>query len=95
MINKDTNICENVCVWDGNPNTWTPPSNYLMLVQSTTLSEIWSFNQSLNDYELIEVLGMGDIGFTWNGSMLITNQPKPTVQTSTLQDASSIIYPTA
>ena len=77
MVNKDSNICENITVWDGNPDTWTPPSNYLMLIQATTLSKVWQINTESGIYELKEVLGLGDIGFTWDGTYLITNQPQP------------------
>lgn len=74
MLNQE-NICENVCIWDGNLNTWEPPAGYTMLVQSTTPAMIWDWDGS--DFILVEVVGAGGIGFTWNGSALITNQPKP------------------
>lgn len=77
MVNKDSNICENITVWDGNPDTWTPPSNYLMLVQATTLTKIWALNADNTDYVLIDSIGDADIGFTWNGTYLETNYPKP------------------
>lgn len=76
MVNESTSICENVVVWDGDTNTWTPPQNYLMLAQETTPAKNWSWNESTSDWELT-VQGSGDIGFTWDGTYLITNQPKP------------------
>ena len=69
MVNTETNICDNICVWDGNPDTWTPPSNYLMLVQATTLTKIWVLNVENTEYVLIDSVGDADIGFTWNGSV--------------------------
>ena len=79
MINQLTNVCDNVCVWDGNPATWTPPANYLMLVQATTPAKIWELNQEKTEYVLVIVEGAGDIGFTWDGTYLTTNVPQPEV----------------
>ena len=79
MINKETNIVDNVCAWDGNEQTWTPPANYLMLLQEATVSVIWQWSDETQSVELIEKLGNAGIGFTWDGSKCVTNQPKPTV----------------
>ena len=73
-----TNAVTNIVVWDGNTSTWTPPTNATMLIQSTTIANVWCLNSSKTDWELTEVLGAGDIGFTWNGTLLTTNKPKPT-----------------
>lgn len=78
MINKATNTVVNVCVWDGNTNTWAPPSGTLMLVQSTTPAMIWAYSDAAQDYVLTEVVGQGQIGFTWNGAACVTNTAKPT-----------------
>jgi hypothetical protein len=80
MINEATNIVDNVCLWDGNSNTWQPPANYLMLVQTTTPALVWepiTENQKVIDWVLEEQMGVGDIGFTWNGTVLTTNKQKP------------------
>jgi len=77
IINQATNIVENTCVWDGNTQTWSPPANYLALVQATTPAVVWVWNDALNDTELQEQLGQGGVGFTWDGTKCITNQPKP------------------
>lgn len=77
MINKDSNICENITIWDGNPDTWTPPSNYLMLAQAITQTKVWLLNADNTDYVLTESVGDGDIGFTWDGKYLETCYPKP------------------
>lgn len=75
MINTQTNVCDNVCSWDGNANTWSPPPNYLMLVQSNTPAKVW--NLVNNVWELVIQTGFGSIGFTWDGTYLITNEPQP------------------
>lgn len=77
MINKDKNICENIVVWDGNHDTWTPPLNCLMLVQDTTLTKIWNLNSDKTAYVLTNSVGHGDIGWTWDGTYLTTNEPQP------------------
>ena len=76
MVNESTNICDNVVVWDGDTNTWTPPQDYLMLAQDTTQCKNWGWNDAISDWELV-VRGEGSIGFTWDGTYLITNEPKP------------------
>lgn len=77
MINQSTNTVENVCLWDGNPQTWTPPAGYLMLVQSTTMALIWIWDKSIPDWVLSQQMGQGQIGFIWNGTECVTNEPKP------------------
>ena len=80
MVQLD--IVTNVVFWDGNTDTWTPPSDATMLIQSTISAMVWTpifVDGVITDYVLTEVLGVGDIGFTWNGSVLTTNQPKPQV----------------
>lgn len=77
MVNE-LNVVDNLVVWDGNPDTWQPPAGYTMLVQATTPAMNWELDGSLTppDYVLREV-GLGDIGYTWNGTVLMTNRPKP------------------
>jgi hypothetical protein len=72
------NVVTNVCVWDGNTETWAPPADATMLVQATTPALVWVY--AGNDYELQEILGQGQIGFTWNGTECVTNEPKPAPQ---------------
>lgn len=78
MVNELTNIIDNVCVWDGNTSTWTPPANYLMLIQAITPAMVWMPNADKTDWVLTESIGEGQIGFVWNGVECVTNQPKPT-----------------
>lgn len=77
MINQSTNVVDNVCLWDGNPNTWQPPAGYLMLAQSTTMALVWMWDAPINDWVLAQQVGQGQIGFTWNGTECVANEPKP------------------
>ncbi len=77
MINQQTNVCDNVVLWDGNLDTWTPPSGELMLVQAATPAKVWGLNPEKTDYILVVVMGVGGIGFTWDGQYLTTNDPYP------------------
>jgi hypothetical protein len=79
MVNDQTKICENVVVWDGGTD-WTPPSGYTMLVQATTPAKNWVLNETVtpNVYQL-EVSGIGQIGYTWDGTYLTTNEAQPQV----------------
>lgn len=78
MINQLTNVVDNVCVWDGNSNTWTPPADYLLLTQSATLALIWIWDNTISEWVLSQQLGKANIGFVWNGVECVTNEPKPT-----------------
>lgn len=77
MINEEINIVENVCIWDGNTETWQPPSGYLVIPQATTPAKIWELNPEQTEYVLVEVIGAGQLGFTWDGTYAITNEPQP------------------
>ena len=77
MVNAATNVCDNVTLWDGDTETWMPPDKYLMLVQATTPAKVWSRDPDTQAYVLVEVLGAGGIGFSWDGAILTTNEPAP------------------
>jgi hypothetical protein len=79
----EANVVTNVCIWDGDPNTWQPPADATMLVQATTQALVWQLNADKTDFVLVEVLGIGTIGFTWNPTtqVLTTNEPKPEIPT--------------
>jgi hypothetical protein len=79
MVNESTNVVDNTCVWNGDSSTWQPPSGYLMLVEATTPAIVWVLNSDRTDYILQEEIGAGAIGFTWDGSVLTTNQSKPEI----------------
>lgn len=79
LIDTSTNVCDNVCVWDGNPDTWTPPASHICLLQATTPATVWVWDVEAKDWVLGEELGAGAIGFIWNGTALVTNEPKPPI----------------
>ena len=80
----ENNVVTNVCLWDGDVNTWQPPTDATMLIQSTIPAMVWETvteDKKVTDWILVEHIGMGDIGFTWNGTVCTTNQPKPAIPT--------------
>ena len=82
MIPTANNVVENTCMWDGDVNTWKPPEDTLMLIQADIPAMIWEavvVDKKVTDYVLAEQLGQANIGFTWDGTVCTTNQPKPTV----------------
>lgn len=79
LVNSETNTCDNLAVWDGDTSTWQPPSSHIALVADTTPAMIWVKDETAPDYVLTEVVGTGAIGYTWDGSVLTTDQPKPAV----------------
>jgi hypothetical protein len=82
MISTATNVVENVCMWDGDANTWQPPVDTLMLIQADIPTMIWEaviVDKVVTDYVLVEQLGQAGIGFTWDGTVCTTNQPKPVI----------------
>lgn len=84
----ESNVVTNTVVWDGNPQTWQPPAGSIQLIDVTTTAMIWQpvvVENKLTDWILGPELGAGDIGFTWDGSVLITNQPKPEIPPEPVQ----------
>ena len=75
------NIVTNICVWDGDVNSWQPPSDATMLIQATTPTKVWGLNQDETEYVLVDSMGDADIGFTYDGTACITNAPKPELPT--------------
>ena len=74
----ENNIVTNIVVWDGGPD-WIPPTDSIQLVQSTTPAMVWILNSDKTDFVLSEVVGVAEIGFTWNGTVCTTNQTKPII----------------
>lgn len=72
------NIVTNLCMWDGDVNTWAPPADATMLVYATTPTKIWGLSQDQTEYVLVDSVGDASIGFTWDGTYCVTNQPQPT-----------------
>jgi hypothetical protein len=76
------NVVTNSIIWDGDINTWMPPVDAIMLVQADTQALVWQaevVDEKVTDYVLVEELGQGQIGFTWDTTtqVLTTNEPKP------------------
>jgi len=72
----ENNVVTNIVVWDGGSG-WQSPIDSIAIALDTTPSIIWQPNTDRTDYVLTEVMGQGQIGFTWNGSVVTTNAPKP------------------
>jgi len=73
----ESNVVTNIVVWDGNTQDWTPPTDSIQLIQTDTNAMVWQLDAKTNTFVLTEVLGQVDIGFTWDGTVCITNQPQP------------------
>jgi hypothetical protein len=73
----ENNVVINNIVWNGDVNTWQPPLGATMLIQETTPAMVWDILMSGGEPYLAEVIGGGQIGFIWDGTVLMTNQPKP------------------
>ena len=82
----ENNVVTNNVVWDGNTETWQPPINSVQVIDSTTPALVWILNADKSDWVLNEQMGAGDIGFTWNGSVLTINEPKPPVPVQPVTD---------
>ena len=73
----EQNIVTNLVVWNGDTTQWAPPQGSLALVQATTPAMIWQLNADKTVYVLTEQVGAGGIGFSWDGTNCITNEPQP------------------
>ena len=73
----EQNVVTNIVVWNGDTSIWTPPTGSIALIANTTPAKIWDWNHVTKTYELVEVMGAGAIGFTWDGTVLMTDQPQP------------------
>jgi hypothetical protein len=78
MVDTNTNVCDNVVLWDGDTATWQPPANYLMLVQASTLAKNWAWDENTKTWSLA-VVGVGGVGYLWGGTYLVSNQPEPPI----------------
>jgi hypothetical protein len=75
----EQNVVTNCVLWNGDTNKWTPPQGSIALVQSIIPARVWDLDTTLTPpaYVLVEQLGQGQIGFTWDGTVLTTNEPQP------------------
>lgn len=69
------NIVTNVTLWDGDVNSWQPPSNVIMLVAETVPTKVWGLVN--NEYVLVDSVGDAVIGFTYADGVCTTHEPKP------------------
>lgn len=81
LVDKQTNIVVGSCMWDGNRETWTPPEEYILVPEEATEALHWYLNaEDKQTYSLQtwvnKPLG-GVIGFTFDGTKFITNEPQP------------------
>ena len=90
MVNEQTNVCDNVILWDGNLDTWSPPNGYLLLVQSSTQAKNWVWNPTSEVWELV-VDGFGGIGYTWDGTYLVTSEPEPPMPVQPVVDGAQTL----
>jgi len=73
----ENNVVTNIVVWDGNTQDWTPPADSIQFIQANIPAMVWTVPTATVESVLQEVIGAGAIGFTWDGTLLHTNQPKP------------------
>ena len=82
IINNITNICENVSS-DDRPANEINIQGYTVLDLEQTPVINWNWNEELNDYEQLESIGNGGIGFVYTDGKLVA------VKKSTLQPTTS------
>lgn len=75
IVNDSDKVVENIVMWNGNPDSWTPPANTVQLIQSETIAKIWDIDG--DQWVLVDQLGGGQIGFFWDSPYVITNEPMP------------------
>ena len=83
VVDVPSDTVVNNVMWDG-VSPWIPPDNSLLLVKATTPALIWELDNT-KTWVLTEVMGAGEIGFTWDGTVLTTDaaKPEPIVQPTT------------
>ena len=80
IINNITNICENVTS-DNRPANEINIEGYTVLDLEQTPVINWNWNESLNDYEEVENIGNGGIGFVYTEGKLVAVKPTEIPQT--------------
>ena len=80
IINNITNICENVTS-DTRPANQINIEGYTVLDLEQTPVINWNWNESLNDYEEVENIGNGGIGFVYIEGKLVAVKPTEIPQT--------------
>ena len=82
IINNITKICENVSS-DTRTANEINIEGYTVLDLNNTSVINWKWNESLNDYEEVESIGNGGIGFIYTDGKLIAVKPAIPVQPTT------------
>jgi hypothetical protein len=82
LINNITNICENVTS-DTRPANEINIQGYTVLDLDNTSVINWNWNESINEYEEIEGIGNGGIGFIYTDGKLVAAKPATPVQPTT------------
>jgi hypothetical protein len=74
IINNITNICENVSL-DDRQASEINIEGYTVLNLDNTPVINWNWNESLNDFEEVESIGNGGIGFIYTDGKLVAVKP--------------------
>lgn len=76
-----SNKVVNIVTWNGDTNIWTPPIDSIALIKSKTPAMVWISDNSVTPaiYNLQEVMGVGEVNFTYDGTFVITNLPDPSI----------------
>ena len=86
IINNITSICENVSS-DTRPANEINIEGYTVLDLDQTPIINWNWNETLNDFEEIESIGDGGMGYTYTNGKLVHKKPeKPVVEEIIKQD---------
>lgn len=72
------NVCENIVLWDGDTSKWNPGEHCIVVPKNSTPTMEWEYVESSNTFVMSEHVGTAGVGYTWDGTHLITNAPQPT-----------------
>lgn len=88
LISKETNICENVVIWDGDTSKWNPPEIYFCIPQDEIPVKIWVYNEETKQLDLVNSeYNDGGLGYSWDGVYLTQPKPEITVVSDNQQPA--------
>jgi len=73
MVNKNTNLVENVVLWDGNLQTWNPGDDFLLMKAEDHLCTAWFWVDG--ELQSQQALGIAGIGDSWDGTAFSKQQP--------------------
>jgi hypothetical protein len=74
LINNLTNICENVTSDNRSANEINIEGYTVLDLEQTPVIN-WNWNESLNDYEEVQNIGNGGIGFIYTDGKLVALKP--------------------